>query len=403
MSRRLRVMRGSFHRAGRGVALLAGLLALTPPSPASADPRASSGAMTPAAQGVFPPGPAGVPVVTFRRGPDLSFRARSGQPHETLLGKGHPRPWFAPDGHTMVLSGPSDGVLVTGSGSVTIPMADPFDISFSPDSRYFAVVQPRAPLSIRSVPSGALVWQQPQGREWIARWLSPTLLVTHDGDSAPGHLLHVDVGSSPPRVQAVGAARYNNQSWASADGRRWIIRDDYDQKGGVLWLVDGMTGAASVLSQGYSTVVGSSERVCFDHNDGTLQCMRVYPRELENVAQGVSMGLTYASMDDTGSRLVFEIGSSSGGFAAMADFATQTVRATPQAALNQPGSMILLSGGRYLARGLAYDTTIFDFDAGTMLVLRAPPNAGVSQAVSRRPGSWIAGRGLDVFVEDMPP
>jgi len=348
-------------------------------------------------------GPVGSSAITFKRGPDYAFHARGGAPRERSLGQPRDNAWFSDDGGTILAAGGSTGTMFTASGSVPMNVADVFDARFSPDGQKLAIVQARSPLSVRAVPSGAVLWTHQHGLGCAARWMSPTLLVAHD-DGANARLWRIDLASNPPRVTPLGGVRRADACWASPDGKRFLVRDDYVQKGGVVWLVDGDTGAASVLAQQSSgSVVGSpaGDRVCFDGSSGTVQCVRVSPRVVETVASDASLDL-FSAIDDTGARMLF----TSKGTTLIADFASATVRAAPQAPLRSGGSIALLSGGHLVASGSSADTTVFDLDAGTSLVKYAPRAYSV-HPVGKRPRSVLVGRqesaGWDLYLEELPP
>ncbi len=344
----------------------------------------------------------------FRRGPPYTFRGRGGAPRERLLGNGREGAWVAEDGVTAVTGGGSAGSLLVGGANVPLRVADLFDASFAPDMRHAALAQARTPLTVIDVPSGAVLWQAPEGRTCKARWMSPTVLIAHDYWQN-ARLWRIDFATHPPRVQPLGGViKRADACWASPDGRTWLVRDDYGMPGGVVWVIDGLTGAASVLTQGYSFVVGSpiADRACVQRRDNTIDCIHVNPRTADTVFRGGTRAPfdVFSNIDDTGARLMFGAGPN----VMVADFASRTVRAVPAITLPWGGSLTLLSGGHVLATGSSTSADLYDLEAGWWMSVPIARSYTVkpvwhrprSVLVARQP--WVASPS-DLYFDEVPP
>jgi hypothetical protein len=302
--------------------------------------------------------------------------------------------WYAPSGAAVVTSGGSAGSLQVAGRTVPLAFADGFSATFSPDGARVALVQARAPLAVVSVPDGRVVWQRPEGRECAVRWASPTVMVLHD-DTYAARLWRIDVstGVSTP----LGATRHADRCWATPDGSRFIASD-----GVTVWVVDGATGASTVLVTGAGGVVGSpaGDRVCYSLNND-LFCQSFWPARVEHVMTNVSLA-SGDMIDEGGHRLLFN----SQGTSYLADFATGTVFAVPAARIESGGWIALVGGGHVVATGSYAGTNLYDTDRGAKTLV--PGAAGYSvSAAPGRPRSVLQGRETsngwsDLYVIDLP-
>src|SRR5262249_29722297 len=130
---------------------------------------------------------------------------------------------------------------------------------------------------------------------------------------------------------------------------------------GVVWRLDGETGAATVLVEDPSDVVASAaaDRICYTRSD-TVFCRAVDGPEERVADEGTGLHL-----DDTGRVLVF----STRGVFLVADLQAKTVRAMIGVTGHTGGIVAVLSGGEAFATGSASGVDVFDLRAKTKLVI----------------------------------
>lgn len=343
----------------------------------------------------------GPPVASYRREEDIVFRPRGGAATVRLIERSRSNAWLGPNG-VVVTSGGSSGSLLAGGKTQKLAIADGFEVSFSPDGTQASVVQARAPLSVISIPQGKVVWEHEHGLGCAARWASPTTLVAHD-DLNEAFLWRIDLSLHPPRAQKLGVERRADHCWASADGKRWLVQDDFARKErspkgsehyrGVLWRVDGETGAATVLLEDPSDIVASSaaDRVCYTKKDG------IFCRAVDGPDERVADEGAYLQLDDTGRTLVF---STRGVFFA-ADLNTKTVRALSGVTGHSGGIVAVLSGGEAFATGSSSGVEVFDLRAKTKLVIPGGSFYGVHPVPGRARSLFIEKEQSNNVVEDL--
>ncbi|MGZ3416810.1 MAG: hypothetical protein ACXVEE_03035 [Polyangiales bacterium] len=328
----------------------------------------------------LPTPPAGPPIVFAKN--ELTFKARGGAAKVTLLDKDGEDGWVSPDQKTMLTAYAHDAKLHNGGKpSATFKTGDVLDAAFSADSSRIALVQAQSPLTVRSLPDGALIWQRPQGSECGARFKSPTELTVH-GWMNDARLVKITLGPMGATETPIGPKIRAGQCWATPDGKKWIVADDIKYQ---TFLIDGDTGASSVLASGYTdSPIGSpvGDRFCaIWPKERELRCFRPGSSQVELLYKGNSKldpsGIT--AFDDTGTRMMFEASETKDEstyemVTYVADFAAQTVTAMRGVKLLSGGSMRLLSGGHGIVGGSKVGVTWWDLDAKTVL---AVPGAGL--------------------------
>jgi hypothetical protein len=383
-----------------------------PPAPEPAQSRPAPTAASSSAERPPPLPPASAfrvqtaepPKSAYLREEDIVFRPRAGAATVRLVERGRSMAWFGPKG-VMATSSGSTGSILAGGRVQRLAIADGFEVTFSPDGARASIVQARAPLSVVDVAAAKILWRHERGLGCAARWANATTLVAHD-DS----LLRVDLAAEPPVARQLGVARRADECWASSDGKRWLVRDDLARKvvtkdgheryHGVVWRVDGETGAASVVLEDASDVMGTAaaDRLCYTR-DGALLC-----RAIDGPEERIADDAAYPQLDETGRTLVY---STRGVFFA-ADLRDKTVRALSGVTGHSGGVVAVLSGGDFFATGSASGVEVFDLRTKTKLVIPGGSFYGVRPVPGRPRALFIQKERSDhvtndLFVAELPP
>lgn len=313
---------------------------------------------------------------------ELTFKPRTGKATVTLLDKDGEDGWVSPDGKTMLTAyGHSAKLHHGGKVTATFKTSDVLDAAFSADSSRVALVQAQGPLTIRSLPDGAIVHQRAAGSECGARFRSNTEVFVH-GWMNDARLVKITLGPNGATETPIGPKLRAGQCWATPDGKRWIVEDDIKYQA---FSIDADTGAATVLARDFTdSPTGSpiGDRFCAVWSkQKELRCVRPGSSQIEVLYKGNDKlspsGII--AFDDTGARMLFEASETKDEstyemVSYVADFAAHTVTAVRGVKLPSGGSRALLSGGHGIVAGSAMGVTFWDLDNKTVLSV---PGAGL--------------------------
>lgn len=352
---------------------------------------------------VASPPPGGRQDAKYRRDEDIVFGTRPGAASLRLIETTRYQAWFSTDGKTVLTTGGSTGSIVVGGSTQKLDVADGFEITLSPDETRASIVQARAPLSVVTVPGGKRVWEHANGLGCAARWASPTTLIVHD-DGNDGFLWRVDLTTG--RSTKLGDKRRADACWASSDGKRWFVRDDFAKRGGVVWRIDGTTGTAAIWLENVDDLVGSktADRFCYKRRSTNANRLDepVFCRAENGVEERVADEGYGLQLDDTGHTLLF----GTRGVFFVADTTEKTVRGLSTVVGHSGGVQAVLSGGDAIATGSATGVEVFDLRAKTKLMIPGSAFYGV-RAIPGRPRSLTIEKEVnnlqDLYLAELPP
>lgn len=346
--------------------------------------------LAPAAPGTVEP--VAPPTPSYRREEDLVFQRGGRAAAIRLVERTRENAWLSRDGKTIVTSGGGAGSILAAGRTTKLDAADAFEVRFSPDESKLAVVQARASFGVFGL-DGKRLWTHQHGIGCAARWQSSDVLTMHDDND--GFLWRVDLRTQ--RATKLGNERRADACWASNDGRRWFVRDDFAKRGGVIWRIDGETGAATIWAEGVDDIVASrdADRLCYARAR-VVFCRRDGAAEERVAADG-----SYLQLDDTGRVLVF----ASYGVFFVADTSARTVRALSDVKGHSGGVTTLLSGGGAFATGSGSGVEVFDLAARTRIVVPGSAFYGV-RPLPGRPRSLLIEKevsvGQDLYLAELP-
>ncbi|HEX2876149.1 MAG TPA: hypothetical protein VHP33_33085 [Polyangiaceae bacterium] len=319
-----------------------------PTSAASAAPSASAAPPSASAKPPTTPAVAAVTLrlptvnaVPFSRGPDYTFKARSGAPKFSPFSRGFPFTRFAPDGNTALLASGRAAELRVGSArGVKLRDTSAYRSDFSPDLKRLATADEDGTLTIWSVPSGEEQLRlgaafKAFGSAGSGKYIGQELAFsdnTHVLYHTGCRLRRLDIETE--QSQTVSPADLCGYITVSENGKRWIVADERFVQGCGLgrcyargvWL-DAQTGLGTEFVRGPFTDTRLSpdgNRYCFARPGQQLSCVDLERAQEDRIA--TDRVDRWYDFDAASNRLFFATEADKEKLLFVADFATRSVR-----------------------------------------------------------------------------